>query len=156
MVVLIEKLAFFKGFIVFLNTFSNFSGWKPNKTKCETANIVVLNGVQVTLCGMKCVNLYNKTVKINNVEQNKSFCECVVKIKIMAHETFNFRKKNYRVQSLAVSKVIHFLWITKLHNTTNGLFYKIQENVIWQKLNIVLFATNIKKESLKNVYLEIT
>ena len=38
-----------------LNTFSKFPGLKPNKTKCETAGIGVLNGVQVALCGMKCV-----------------------------------------------------------------------------------------------------
>ena len=64
-----------------LNTFSKFSGLKPNKTKCEIAGIRVLNGVQVTLCGMKCVNLNNETVKIlgvhfsynNNLEQDKNF-----------------------------------------------------------------------------------
>ena len=71
-----------------LSTFSNFSGLKPNKTKCEIAGIGVLNGVQVALCGMKCVNLNNKTVKIigvhfsysKNLEQNKNFCERIVKI----------------------------------------------------------------------------
>ena len=71
-----------------LNTFSNFSGLKPNKTKCEIAGIGVLNGVQVALCGMKCVNLNNETVKIlgvhfscnKNLEQNKNFCEHIVKI----------------------------------------------------------------------------
>ena len=50
-----------------LNTFSNFSGLKRNKTKCEIVSIGVLNGVQVALCGMKCVNLNNKTVKIIGV-----------------------------------------------------------------------------------------
>ena len=63
-----------------LNTFSNFLGLKPNKTKCETASIGVLNGVQVALSGMKCVNLNNKTVKIigvhfsynKNLEQDKN------------------------------------------------------------------------------------
>ena len=35
-----------------LNTFSNFSGLKPNKTKCEIAGIGVLNGVQVAFCGI--------------------------------------------------------------------------------------------------------
>ena len=39
-----------------LNTFSNFSRLKLNKTKCEIAGISVLNGIQVALCGMKCVN----------------------------------------------------------------------------------------------------
>ena len=36
------------------NTFSNFSGLKPHKTKCEIAGIGALNGVQVALRGMKC------------------------------------------------------------------------------------------------------
>ena len=92
-----------------LNTFSNFSGLKPNKTKCEIAGIGVLNGVQVTLCGMKCVNLNNETVEIlgvhflynKNLEQDKNFCEHIVKkkrFKIMAHETVNFRRKYYGLQ----------------------------------------------------------
>ena len=46
-----------------LNSFLNFSGLKPNKAKCEIARIGVLNGVQVALCGMKCVNLNNETVE---------------------------------------------------------------------------------------------
>ena len=40
-----------------LNTLSNFSGLKPNKTKCEIAGIGVLNGTQIALCAMKCVKL---------------------------------------------------------------------------------------------------
>ena len=40
-----------------LNTFSNFSGLKPSKTKCETADSGVLNGVQVALCELRCSNL---------------------------------------------------------------------------------------------------
>ena len=42
-----------------LNTFSNFSGLKSNKTKGEIAGIGVLDGVQVAPSGMKCVNLAN-------------------------------------------------------------------------------------------------
>ena len=43
--------------------FSQFSGLKPNKSKCEIAGIGVLKGVKVTLCGMRCVNLYEDTIK---------------------------------------------------------------------------------------------
>ena len=50
-----------------LNTFSKFSGLKPNKTKCKIAGIVVPNGVQAALCGMKFVNLNKETVKILGV-----------------------------------------------------------------------------------------
>ena len=71
-----------------LNTFSKFSGLKPNKTKCEIAGIALLNEVQVALCGMNCVNRNNETMKIlglhflynKNLEQDKSFCEHIVKI----------------------------------------------------------------------------
>ena len=35
-------------------------------------------------------------------------------------------------KSLAISKVIHFLLISKIHNNTIDLLYKIQKNVIWQ------------------------
>ena len=66
-----------------LNSFFKFSGLKPNKIKCKIASICVLNGVQVALCGMKCVNLNNETVKIlgvhfsynKNLEQDKNFSE---------------------------------------------------------------------------------
>ena len=58
-----------------LNTFSNFSGLKPNKTKCEIAGIGVLNGVQVALCDMKHVNFNNETAKALGVHfsYNKNF-----------------------------------------------------------------------------------
>ena len=91
-----------------LNAFPNFSGLKPNKTKFEIASIGVLNRVQVALClcGKKCVILNNEIVKILgfiHLEQDKSFCEHIIKIehfknfKIMAPETV---RKNYGFQIL--------------------------------------------------------
>ena len=44
--------------------FSDFSGLKPNTTRCEVAGIGVLNGVQVAVCGMKCTDLINETIKV--------------------------------------------------------------------------------------------
>ena len=53
-------------------------------------------------------------------------------------------------KSLAVSKVIHLLLITKLHNNTIDILYEMQKNFIWQekrqKLNIVLFEMTIKRK----------
>ena len=95
-----------------LNTFPNFSGLKLDKAKCEIVSIGVLNRIQVGLCSMKCVNLNNQTAKIfgvhfsynKNLEQDKNFSQHIVKnrelLKIMAHETVNFRRKNYGVQIL--------------------------------------------------------
>ena len=45
-----------------LNIFSNISGLKPNKTKCEIAGIGVLNGVQVPLCGMKRIKIHKNFI----------------------------------------------------------------------------------------------
>ena len=46
------------------DTFSKFSGLKPNKSKCEIASIGALKGVQVALCGMRFIDLVSNTVKI--------------------------------------------------------------------------------------------
>ena len=55
--------------------FSQFSGLKPNKSKCEIASIGVLKGVKVALCGIRCVNLYKGTIKILRIynSYNKQF-----------------------------------------------------------------------------------
>ena len=46
------------------DTFSKFSGLKRNKSKCEIAGIGALKGVQVALCGMRCIDLMSNIVKI--------------------------------------------------------------------------------------------
>ena len=45
-----------------LKRFSQFSGLKPSKSKCEIAGIGVLKGVKVALCGVRCVNLHEDTI----------------------------------------------------------------------------------------------
>ena len=113
-----------------LNTFSNFSGLKLNKTKCEIGGIGVLNVGQVAFCDMKCVNLNSETVKIlgahfsdnKNLEQDKNFCKHIVKIKNIL-KSWRMRQltlegRTMVVKSLTVSKVINLLLITKLHNNT--------------------------------------
>ena len=145
-----------------LNIFPNFSGLKPNKTKCEIAGIGVLNGVQVALCGMKCLNLNNETVKKlgadfsynKNLEQDKNFSQHILKIesilKLWRMRQLTLEGRIMVFKSLAISKVMHLLLITKLHNNTTDLMYKIQKSFIWQgkktKLNIVLFAIDMKME----------
>ena len=53
-----------------LNIFHKFSlvsGLKSNKIKCEIAGIGTLKGINVAPCGIKCLNLMKKTVKILGV-----------------------------------------------------------------------------------------
>ena len=67
--------------------FSQLSGLKPNKSKCEIAGIVVLKGVKVVLCGMRCANLFEDTIKIlgihcsynKQLENDKNFKKYMAK-----------------------------------------------------------------------------
>ena len=44
--------------------FSLVFGLKPNEAKCEIAGIEVLKGVSLALCGMDCIDLTKKPIKI--------------------------------------------------------------------------------------------
>ena len=44
--------------------FSCFSGLKPSLTKSVIVDIGVLKGIQVSICGMSCINPNNDTLKI--------------------------------------------------------------------------------------------
>ena len=50
-----------------LNLFSGFSRLRPNFTKSEIAGIGVLKRVNVALCGMKCLDLSTKWIKVLRV-----------------------------------------------------------------------------------------
>ena len=53
------------------DTFSKFSGLKPNKSKCEIAGTGALKGVQAALCGMRCIDLVFNIVKMLRIYNNK-------------------------------------------------------------------------------------
>ena len=44
--------------------YSKYSGLTPNFSKCDIAGIGCLKGVEVAVCGTKCVNLKVNTIKI--------------------------------------------------------------------------------------------
>ena len=150
-----------------LNIFSNISGLKPNKTKCEIAAIGVLNGVQVALCGMKCANLNNETVKIlgvhfsynKNLEQDKYFSKHILKIesilKLWRMRQLTLEGRITVFKSRAISKVVHLLLITKLHSNTIDLMNKIQRNFICQgkkaKIKHSTLCNGYENGGLKNV-----
>ena len=112
----------------------------------------------MALSGMKYVNLNNEIAKIlgvhfsyyKNFEQDKNFCEHIVKLcqiilknilKLWRMRQLTLRKNDGLQILIAVSKVIHLLLITKLHNNTMDLLHKMQRNFIWQgkkaKINTV-------------------
>ena len=73
------------------DTFSKFSGLKPNKSKCEIASLGALKGVQVALCGTRCIDLMSNIVKIlgiyysysEKLEIQENFKRHIIKIEQM-------------------------------------------------------------------------
>ena len=100
-----------------LNTFSNFSGLKPNNTI-----------------------FFEHIVKIENI------------LKL-------WRMRQLTLEVLVISKVIHLLLITKLHNNKIDLMYKIQKNFVWEgkkaKIKHSTLCNGYEKGSLKNADLRI-
>ena len=80
-----------KNLVEIFNTFSLFSGLKPNLTKCEIAGIGALKGVQVAVCGMRCIDICNEAIKILG-----TYFSYNSRIK----EEYNFLKIASNVQSL--------------------------------------------------------
>ena len=129
--------------------------------------ISVLNGVQVVLCVIKFVNLNSGTIKILGVhflcnkylEQVKIFSEHIVKIesilKLWHMRQLTLEGRMMVFKSSAISKVMHFLLITKLHNNAIDLMYKIQKNFIWQgkkvKIKHSTLCNGYENRGLKNV-----
>ena len=92
---------------------------------------------------MKCVNLNKETLKTlgvhfsynKNPEQDENFCEHIVKIenilKLWRMRQLTLEGRITVFKSLAVSKLIHLLLISKLHNNTIDLLYKLHKSFIW-------------------------
>ena len=103
--------------------FSNISGLKPNKSKCENSGIGALKGVRVALCGMQCINLNEETVKIleihfsykKKLEKEKYFNNHIAKIenvlKIWRMRDSTIEGKTVTFKSLAISKIVQLALI---------------------------------------------
>ena len=75
----------------------------------------------------------------------------------MAYEKLTLEGRIMVFKSLAISKVIHLLLITKLHNNSIDLMYIIQKSFIWQgkkaKIKHSSLCNGYKNGGLKNVEL---
>ena len=82
-----DKISVFESVHIF-HKFYLVSGLSLNSTKCEITGIGILKGVNVALCGMKCLKLTKETVKILDVrfsynkklEHGMNFQNHIVKI----------------------------------------------------------------------------
>ena len=102
------------------DTFSKFSVLKPNKIKCEIAVIGALKGVQVALCGMRCIDLVSNTVEIlglyysynEKLEIQENFKWHMINIEkilqIWRMRDLSIAGKITIFKTLAISKIVHF------------------------------------------------
>ena len=119
-----------------------FSGLKPNKSKCEVAGIGALKRVSVALCGMECIDLTTKTIKIlgihfsynNIVKNNENFMKHIRKIeqvlKLWRMRYLSIEGKITVFKTLALSKIIHLALVTDVPKSTILALNKIQKEFI--------------------------
>ena len=104
--------------------FSYFSGLKPNLKKSEIAGIGALKGVQVAVCGLRCIDLNNDTLKIlgthfsynEKLKEEKNFYKTVTDIqpvlKIWKKRNLTLEGKIVIFKTIAISKIVFQSFIT--------------------------------------------
>ena len=105
--------------------FSLVSSLKPIEAKCDIAGIGVLKGVLLELCGMDCIDLTKKTIKVlgihfsynKKLEKEENFIRHVWKIekvlKLWRIRNLTLEGKITIFKTLAISKIIHLSLIFK-------------------------------------------
>ena len=143
-----------------IDTFlSYFSGLKPNLTKSETAGIRVLKEVQVTVCGMRCIDLNIDTLKIlgthfsynEKLKEEKNFYKIVTDmqrvLKIWKMRRLTLEEKIVIFKRITISKFAFQAFITTVaKHIFNGL-KKMQKAFFWNNS-----SPKIKHETLCNDY----
>ena len=132
-----------KGLINTFATFSRYSGFKPKHEKCEIAGTGVLKSVKVTVCGMKCIDFCNGTIKITGIHfsynkekrNEKNFLESITKIQNvlevwqMCHLTLE--GKIIVFKTLVISKILFFSLISKVPTEIISELERIQKTFLW-------------------------
>ena len=147
-------------------TFSKYSGLKPNHEKCEIAGIGVLKSVKVAVCGMKCIDLCNDTIKITGIHfsynkekrNEKNFLESITKIqnvlKVWRMRRLTLEGKIIVFKTLAISKIVFLSLISKVPTEILIELERIQKTFLWlskPKIEDETLSSDFKYGGLKNV-----
>ena len=121
------------------NIFSNFSGLKPNTSKSEIAGIGVLKGVQMAVCGMKCIDLTNDFIKIlgtcfsynEKLKKEKNFYNIICGIhgvlRLWGMRNLTLEGRIVVFKTLALSKLVFQALVTKIPHDVIRELEKIQK-----------------------------
>ena len=151
------------------DTFSIYSGLKPNKLKCKTAGIGVLKEASMELCGMECIDLTNNSMKIlgihisynKKIENEENLLSLLKKIenvlKIWRIRTLIVQGKITIFKTLAISKVIHLVLVTNIPQVIIDQFNKNQKDFIWNqkypKIRHSTLCNSRENDGLKSVHI---
>ena len=121
--------------------------------------IGVLKVLKVALCGVRCVNLHENTIKKlrihysynKQLENDKYFKKCIAKIanvlKLWKPRNLSLEGKITVFKALALPKVTHLTLLKITPPSITNQLNKIQNNFIWNRLN-----SNIKSVTINNKY----
>ena len=147
--------------------FSYFFGLKLNLRKSETASIRVLKGFQVALCGMRCIDRNNDTLKIlgthfsynKKLKDEKKFLKILTDIqrvlKTWKMRNLTLEGKIVIFKTKAISKVVFQSFITTVPKYVVNKLEKILKDFSWNnsapKIKHETRCNNYKAGALKNV-----
>ena len=147
--------------------FYPFSGLKSNIDKCELAGIGSLKGVKKAICGLKCVDLLNDTIKILGIHfsYNKSaqiqnnFLTTVKRIQqvlqIWTSRSLTLEGKIIIFKTLAISKIVYLELIITMPNAIIVELEKIQKTFLWRNSHVKIkhqtLCNSFETGGLKNV-----
>ena len=132
----------FEIFNVF-DTFSIYSGLKPNMKKCEIAGVGSLKGVSVVLCEVISIDLAQETIKIlglhfsynKKLRDETNFVSHIKSIenllKIWKMRTLSIEGKLNIFKALAISKIVHLAMVIDVPSDVVQILVKMQDTFLW-------------------------
>ena len=125
------------------DTFSIYSGLKPNMKKCEIADIESLKGVKVALCEVNSIDLAQEMIKIlglhfsynKKLGEEKNFVSHIKSIenllKIWKMRTLSIEGKINIFKALAISKIVHLAMVIDVPSDILQILVKMQDTFLW-------------------------
>ena len=116
------------------NTFSLFSGLKPDLSKCAIAVIGALRSVQVAAYDMRCTDLCNEAIKILGTyfSYNNQIKECNF---LWRFQNLTLEGRIVVFKSLTVSKIIFQALIAPVPTQVIKALETIQTSFLWDNSN---------------------
>ena len=155
----LKKLSSIRELLKVINSYSAYSGLKPNISKCEVAGIGVQKGVKATICGFQCINLKTRATKIlgiyfsydKNIQFENNFNKVITNItsvfKMWRLRNLTSEGKIIIFKSLALSKLVYTAQVMQVSGSIIDKIKQIQKDFLWSSEK-----PKIKRETICNAF----